>query len=246
MLQSLSLLARTTAYRPIEFVIVGRRADTVRAHAALDRSDADPCCSSRMRAITRILDYDGPPDAALAAMAGASNARGELLLFLGEPLEPLDDDWLTAMLEYAQQPDIGAVGAKIYRRDGHVWHAGVIVPGAVPHLVGRNDLVTRNYAAVSGACLLTSRRAFEAIGGFRSTESAGCSDIDYCLRLRDRGNRIVFTPLARLQCTADAPPALPAAKHITTFHQQWAQRITVDPYYNRNFRQDGPWFVVGL
>lgn len=198
-----------------------------------------------LRARVRFILYDGPPDAALAANAGAAQARGEHLLFLGDELEALSDDWLTALLEFSQQPGIGAVGAKIYRQDDAIWHAGMIVPRAAPHLVWRDDGIARNYAAVSGACLMTARATFEATGGFEAGERVGCSDVDYCLRLQARGERIVLTPHARLRHVG-APPAEADAASRATFQRAWGDRMEYDPYYNRNYRQDGPWFAVGL
>jgi glycosyltransferase involved in cell wall biosynthesis len=258
----LATLLQGTAYEHVECLIVGpgaaaAAADAIRADARTDTgaethgsaaADADAVAVADADALdgrVRFVAYDGPADAALAANAGAAHARGEHLLFLDGDLEPLRDDWLGALLEFSQQPAIGVVGAKIYRSDGVIWHAGIIVPRAAPHLVWRDDLITRNYAAVSGACLMTPRATFEAAGGFRSRAEAGCSDVDYCLRVIERGERIVLTPHARLRHTG-APPAEAGPAHRAIFQQQWAGRMELDPYYNRNYRQDGAWFAVAL
>jgi GT2 family glycosyltransferase len=239
-LRNLSALVRGTAYARCEYVIVGPAAESAWVMSALAASDVD---ALRQRA--RFVAYDGPPDAALAANLGAAHARGEHLLFLDDGLEPLCEDWLSALLEFSQQPGIGAVGAKIYRNDDTIWHGGLIVPRAAPHLVWRDDAITRNYAAVSGACLMTRRATFDALGGFQPGETVGCSDVDYCLRLRERGERIVFTPYARLRHVAAPPPEAGPARRAT-FHRHWRDRMQLDPYYNRNYRQDGPWFAVAL
>src|SRR5204862_7109985 len=121
------------------------------------------------------------------------------LLFLDEALEPVTADWLPALLELSQQPGIGAVGGQLLDRGGHAWHAGIVVTGGQPRCVTRDDGLLRNFSAVSGACLMTPSATFEAAGGFAPTGEAGFSDVDYCLRLRDRGERSVFTPHARLR-----------------------------------------------
>jgi hypothetical protein len=108
-----------------------------------------------------------------------------------------------------------------------------------------DDLITRNYSAVSGACLMTRREVFEALGGFEPMARVGCSDVDYCLRARALGQRTVFTPHAWLRCLT-VPPAEPDAEQRRIFRDRWAPQLPFDPFYNRNYRQDAAWFVVGL
>jgi GT2 family glycosyltransferase len=168
---------------------------------------------------------------------------------VGDDLEPLDADWLSAMLEFSQQPGIGVVGAKIYLQDDIIWHAGIVVPRANPHLVRLDDRITRNYSAVSSACLMTRRDLFDAANGFEPAARVGCSDVDYCLRLRLRlgggSQRIVLTPHARLRHLAPPPPEADAIQR-QTFHARWSADLPFDPYYNRSYRQDAAWFVLAL
>lgn len=235
---SLIALARGTGYAHRECLVVGPRD---RQQPLLDSLDAAVIEALRLRYVA----VEAGTDPALAANLAAAQAIGTHLLFLGADLEPLDEDWLAAMLEFSQQPGIGAVGAKIYERHGPPWHAGIVVPRARPHLVQADDLITRNYSAVSGACLMTPRGLFDAVGGFEPASRVGCSDVDYCLRLRSRGARCVLTPQARLRHIA-APPAEPTALQREIFHDRWGPQLPFDPFYNRNFRQDGAFFVPAL
>jgi GT2 family glycosyltransferase len=150
-----------------------------------------------------------------------------------------------ALLEFSQQPGVGVVGGKTYQRNDLIWHAGIIVPRATPHLVRLDDLITRNYSAVSGGCLMTRRDVFDAVGGFEPADRVGCVDIDYCLRAQAIGQRTVFTPHARLRHLTSAPSE-PDAEQRRIFRDHWGPRLPVDPFYNCNFRQDAAWFVVGL
>jgi GT2 family glycosyltransferase len=248
MRQSLIALARHTTYARRECLVVGPGEHEA---ALIDGLDEDVIESLRLRYVSEDQEIgteryaDANVDAAIAANAAVASARGEHLLFLGDNLEPMDDDWMSAMLEFSQQPGVGAVGAKIYLQDGIIWHAGIVVPRANPHLARLDDRLTRNYSAVSGACLMTRRDLFDAVRGFEPAARVGCSDVDYCLRLRASGQRIVLTPHARLRHLAPPPPEADAIRR-QTFHARWSADLPFDPYYNRAYRQDAAWFVLAL
>ncbi len=99
------------------------------------------------------------------------SARGEHLVFLNDDTEIINPDWLEALLEYSQQPQIGAVGAKLYFADDRLQHVGVMMQDGLPvHQYHRSpkdhpgyfgsNLVVRNYGAVTGACLMTRADVF--------------------------------------------------------------------------------------
>ena len=136
-------------------------------------------------------------------------ARGEHLLFLNDDVEVITPDWLERLLEFSQQAEIGAVGAKLFFPGGHLQHAGVAVLGgrpAHPFYAHRGDhaghfnslLVPRNCSAVTGACLMTRADVFRSMGGFDEGFPLNYNDVDYCLRLIAGGRRVVCTPHARL------------------------------------------------
>jgi glycosyltransferase involved in cell wall biosynthesis/SAM-dependent methyltransferase len=194
----------------------------------------------------------GPFNFAASLNAGAAAAAGEYLLFLNDDTEVIAPDWIERMLEYAAQPGVGAVGAKLFFPDGRLQHAGVLLldggpthpfygfPGDHPghH---RSLLTPRTLLAVTGACLLTPRAAFAAVGGFDTAFPLNYNDVDYCLRLRDRGLRTVFTPHARLyhhetMGRDGAVTVRPWEQDL--FRRRWGGRYPCDPFYNPNLAGD--------
>ncbi|HJL16331.1 MAG TPA: glycosyltransferase family 2 protein [Sandaracinaceae bacterium LLY-WYZ-13_1] len=157
----------------------------------------------------RVVRYDEPFHfSRLNNRAVAERARGEHLLFLNDDTVVLTTGWLEAMLEHAQRPGVGAVGAKLLWRDGTIQHAGIARgPGrfACAHALARRagcdpwDDCVRNVTAVTAACAMVPRAAFEAVGGFDERFAVAYNDVDLCLRLRAAGYRIVYTPHAALQ-----------------------------------------------
>jgi GT2 family glycosyltransferase len=182
-------------------------------------------------------------DRAAAANAGAAGAQGDHLLFLTAPFTSGGDGWLAAMLGFSQQRAIGVVGAKIYA-DGALWHGGLLLPRAVPHLMDREYMLV-NYSAVGGGCLLTRRDTFAAAGGFMADSTVGYPEIDYALRLRALGYRHVVPPHARLRCVGP-PVEFRTPERQAVFGRVWGARQQVDPYYNVNFRQDDGTFTLDL
>jgi glycosyltransferase involved in cell wall biosynthesis len=141
---------------------------------------------------------------------GVSHAATPLVLLLNNDTEALKPGWLEEMVGWMSLKDVGAVGAKLFYPDGTLQHAGVIVGshgGLAEHIfhrlpgnaVGLNFLshAARNVTAVTAACMLTSKAAFDEVKGFDETNfGMEYNDVDYCLRLGQAGKRIVFTPQA--------------------------------------------------
>ena len=138
------------------------------------------------------------------------HATGEHLVLLNDDVEIISSNWLNAMLEYSQDPAIGAVGAKLYFGDGRLQHAGIVLgvsglaahvfhqaPGHHPGYAG-STIGPRNYSAVTAACLMTRRGVWDEVGGFNEQLAIDFNDVDYCLKVRRAGYRVVFTPYAEL------------------------------------------------
>jgi GT2 family glycosyltransferase len=173
---------------------------------------------------------------------GADHARGEHLLLLNDDTEIIDGAWMTTMLELSQEPDIGVVGAKLLFPDGAIENCGVALyrglplcpfrgyPGDHPgHLF--NLLVDRDYLAVSGACQMTRASVFEEIGGYSLAFPVNYGDVDYCLRARAHGYRVVCTPRTQLLHLETASRARAGRKEE---HEAWLDRwgSTNDPFWN--------------
>ena len=145
---------------------------------------------------------------AKACNLGASQAHGKYLLFLNNDTVPLPG-WLDALLATAEaDPTVGAVGSKLLFPDGTIQHAGVIVvqnkrepePLVPVHVHYRkpSDYRPANrpflYQALTAACLLIRRGAFEAAGGYDEGFWNGYEDVDLCFRLQEQGWHLVYQP----------------------------------------------------
>lgn len=172
----------------------------------------------------------------------------EYILFLNNDTEVITENWIEEMLGLMQTPEIGAVGAKLLYKDNTVQHAGIIVPlheglpghafktlpgSSMGYLSYAN--VVRNYSAVTGACMLTRRSYFEEVGGFDEENlSESYNDVDYCLKLREKGYRIVFTPYAELyHHEGKTRGRRVPVRNEYHFRKRWGH-IRLDPYYNPN------------
>jgi GT2 family glycosyltransferase len=209
----------------------------------------------QQRAGVRVLTWDQPFNFAAVNNLAASQARGDVLLFLNNDVEAINPDWLEQMLAHALRPEVGAVGAKLYYPDDTVQHAGIIlgVGGVAGHShrhyprtdagYARRLRVVQNLSAVTGACLMTRRAVFEQVGGFDERFVLIYNDVDLCLRLRQKGYVIVWTPWAELyhhESTTrggDNTPQKQArvAGEVALLRSRWGDVLgTGDPYYNPN------------
>jgi O-antigen biosynthesis protein len=115
-------------------------------------------------------------------------------------------------------------------------------PGVSPGYAG-SALIVRNYSAVTGACLMTRRTVFEEVGRFDERFPTDFNDVDYCLRLRRAGYRVVFTPWAQLYHHESASFGAKRRHDFDAFaemRRRWADVIDRDPYYNPNLTRDYP------
>jgi O-antigen biosynthesis protein len=206
----------------------------------------DDSYSDARRDGLRVLRCPDPFNYSRANNTGARHARGDVLVFLNDDTQVIEPDWLTAMLEQAQRPEVGAVGAKLLYPDGRIQHAGVVlgIGGVAAHAFaglpaedrgyfGLADVV-RNCSAVTAACMMVRRQVFEHVGGFEEQLTIGCNDVDLCLRLRARGYLVVYTPLAVLYHHESATRG---SVHPTLDEERvwerWGDTIgRGDPYYN--------------
>ncbi len=177
-------------------------------------------------------------------------ADGEYVLLLDPGLEALSTGWLEALLQHAQRAEVGAVGGKLVSKEGNTLQAGLVLDleekEDLPHLFYRAynrehpgfrmyiNLV-RNCSALSKACMMFRKESFEAVGGFDAEHLEDVfGDVDLCLRLRERGYLIVYTPYAefvqhRVDSTAGLKP-----EQACYARERWAGVLKNDPYYNPN------------
>jgi GT2 family glycosyltransferase len=188
---------------------------------------------------------------------GAAKADGDYLLFLNDDMEVISPDWVERMLEHGQWPEVGAVGAKLYFGDGRLQHCGVtFLQGVLPsHHFYRErgdhpgywagNMLVRNYSAVTGACLLTRTDLFHELGGWDLAVPLNFTDMDYCMRLTERGYRIVFQPDAELHHFESVSKEGCFQHELDRFVRRWGHRWKVDPLYSPHLTQREGDFRIG-
>lgn len=178
----------------------------------------------------------------------AAASHGEVLLFVNDDVRALDVGWLGLLAAQALRPEIGAAGARLLYPDGHVQHAGVVLglAGASGHvLAGLGSehpgylgmaVLSRDVTAVTGACMATRRQVFEQLGGFDEGLGLDFNDIDYCLRARSRGLRIVFEPGAELVHHESPSRGTSGSEETASaFLARWGAAVDDgDPFFNPN------------
>ncbi|WP_188261076.1 glycosyltransferase family 2 protein [Azospirillum tabaci] len=247
-----SLLAKTD-YPDYEIVLVDHDSADPRSRPFFDSLARDPR--------VRVADFHGPFNWAAINNAAAGVCRGDALCFLNNDVVATHPDWLGEMVSLLARPGVGAVGAKLLYPNGTVQHAGVVLgaEGAAGHAfvgLGADEpghlgqaVLPRTVSAVTGACLLTSRAAFEAVGGFDMVRlPVAYADVDYCLKLQGAGLRVLWTPHARLyhletqtRGTDDTPEKMERlAGEARQLRARWGERLSNDPFYNPHFERLGP------
>lgn len=262
----LTSLIDLTGYENCEILVLDNGSDEADAVAYLEELRA--LNSPRLR----VLEHPGPFNFSAMNNRGAREARGEYLLLLNNDTAVLDGEWLAEMLGLAQQPDVGAVGAKLFYPDGKIQHAGVILgigdaPAEHPFLgraadddgyFGRLKL-PQDLSAVTAACLLVRKALYQEVGGLDEERfQVSYNDVDFCLRLRRKGYRVVFTPHARLlhegsvsqnaqvEDRARGAKLARFAAEQDRFLDGWRREVAYDPAYNRNLSAHGRDFLIEI
>jgi GT2 family glycosyltransferase len=203
----------------------------------------------------RLVDFSEPFNFARKINRGVVASRGEVLVLLNDDTEVREPGWLEAMLVYALDPEVGAVGARLLFADDRIQHAGVAgVRGNPGHPYyglpadtvghGGNALVPSDVLAVTAACLMTSRACFESVGGLSGSFPVNYNDIDYCLKLRQNGLRIVVTPDAVLyHHESSSRSGEVAPDELALVRRRWGRWLRDDPFYGPNFPSGNADFV---
>jgi GT2 family glycosyltransferase len=187
---------------------------------------------------------------------GARHATGEYIMTFNDDIEVISPDWIEAMLSIGQNPEVGVVGAKLHFEDGKIQHVGVTfwegLPDHIRRGFGRDDpgyffstVGQRNYLAVTGACALTRRSVFEAVGGYDETFRINYNDIDYCLKVYRAGFRIVYAAQAELYHYESRSRVREVSDmEIQLFLERWGDFVRDDPYYSHYFDAHPPRFEL--
>ncbi len=241
-----------TRYPSLELIVADNDSDEADALALLSELAGDPR--------VKVLRVPGPFNFSAINNAAAAASDGEVLVLLNNDVEITDPEWLEEMLSRVLQPGVGAVGAKLFYPDGRIQHAGVVLGmgGVAGHCfagaLGNHPgsplgelFLARDVSAVTGACLAIKRRVFEEIGGFdQQNLPVAFNDVDLCLRLRERGYRIVWTPFAKLvhheSASRGSDLALGKQERFKAecayMVQRWRDQLNYDPFYSPNLSLD--------
>lgn len=175
--------------------------------------------------------------------AAREAADAGYILFLNNDTEVITPDWIESMLEHAQRPEVAAVGARLFYPTGAVQHEGVIMgiaggsAGNVDHggYFGLGETI-RNCSAVTAACMMTGAETFWSLGGFDEQLRVAFNDVDFCLRARENGYQIVYTPYAQLyHYESVSRGSLHPMEDEQFFRDRWGNPGEYkDPYYNPN------------
>jgi GT2 family glycosyltransferase len=183
----------------------------------------------------------------LINFAAREAGETDFLLFLNNDTEVIAPDWIEAMVEHGQRPEVGAVGARLLLPDGTPQHEGILVgphgglPANMDHR-GTYDLeaTVHNCAAVTFACALLRPEVFWALGGLDEQFDVAFQDVDFCLRAGEKGYWIVYTPHALLYHDEGGTRGRVGKTHpdadTTLFLDRWGGYR--DPFYNPNFDPD--------
>ncbi len=201
----------------------------------------------------RVIRYPHPFNYARMMNLAAGAVRADVLVFLNNDTEVIAPDWIEAMLEHVLRPEVGAVGARLRLSDGRSQHEGILLgTGGWAHnlrhegLWGRGDIV-RDTSAITGACLMMRREVWDRVGGNDERLRIAYNDIDVCLRVRQAGYQVVYTPYAELFHHESATRgSFEHPDEAGIFERRWRVKDHVDPYYGPSYVPHSPFFQLDV
>ncbi len=245
--QCITSIQKRTDYPHWEIILVDNGSDDPAALAYFQQIAQQPNI--------RVLRDDRPFNYSALNNQAVAIARGELVGLINNDIEVMSPGWLGEMVSLALQPDVGAVGARLWYPDMTLQHGGVILgPGgvavhahkALPRglhgYAGRAALI-QSFSAVTAACLVVRKSLYQQVGGLDEQNlSVAFNDVDFCLRLREAGYRNVWTPYAELLHHESATRGEDVApekrarfeREIAFMQKRWGALIADDPAYNPN------------
>ncbi len=199
----------------------------------------------------RVISYPHRFNYARMVNLAARMVECDALLFLNNDTEVISPNWIEALLEHAMRPEVGAVGPRLYFGDGRVQHEGIIL-GAwgdwatnLDHrgFQHRGEIV-RNVSAVTGACTMIRPTVYWQVGGNDERLRVAYNDVDLCLRIRQAGYQIVYTPYAELYHHEGLESSgLPASRGRPAPRVRWHPMQSIDPYYSPVLSDQAPFQI---
>ncbi len=243
------------------------------------RSYYEELGSGAMKDLVKVVDYTAWAEAngkkqngfnySAVVNYGVSQSSGEYVILLNNDTQVITVNWIEELLMYAQRSDVGAVGGKLYFPDRKIQHAGVVLGLGAHRTAGHSHYgqagmnlgymgrlcYAQDVSAVTGACLMIARSKYDEVGGFDEGFAVSLNDVDFCLKLREKGYLNVFTPFAELYHYESLSRGLDLEgknaerydRESEHFRTKWKDVLAKgDPYYNPNFSLDRSDFSLNV
>lgn len=242
----LDSIREKTSYRNYEIIIVENNSEEPETLAFYKK-----IAGERIKIVT----WEGEFNYSAINNFGVRHARGDYLLLLNNDVEIINGDWMEEMLSHCQRKEVGIVGAKLYYPDNTIQHAGIIIgiggvagsifvglPRAFSGYLHKAS-IQLDLSAVTAACMLVKRSVFEQVGGLEEKLKVAFNDVDFCLRVREKGYLVVYDPYAELyhyeSKTRGAEDTKEKVRRFQTeieyMRSHWIGLLKKgDPYYNCN------------
>lgn len=249
--QALQSIFEKTTYPRYEIIIIENNSDDAETFAYYDKLMAahENC---------RVVRWQGGFNFSAINNFGRGMAQGRYLLLLNNDVEVINGTWLEEMLSLCSQPGVGIVGAKLYYPDNTLQHAGVITGlggfAGHSHKYARRDgsgymfrtATVQNFSAVTAACMMVKTSVFDAVGGLDPEFTVAFNDVDFCLRVRNAGYRVLYTPYAELYHHESKSRGLDKKGDAKArfdgeqarLKELYGSTLTQDPFYNPNLTLD--------
>ena len=248
-----------STYDNYEIVIVENNSETAEIRTYYEEISRHPR--------VQVVEYKGDFNYSKINNFGVQYAKGEYLLLLNNDTEVITPDWMEELLMYAMRKDVGVAGAKLYYPDKTIQHAGIVIGLGAHRTAGHTHYripeanvgymgrlcYAQDVTAVTGACMMVSKALYEELGGLDESFTVALNDVDFCLRVREKGLLNIFTPFAELYhyesksrgSDKKDERALRYQQESDRFRVKWADALAKgDPYYNPNFSLDHSDFTV--
>lgn len=248
---------KNTNYTPFEVIILDNNSDDSETLIYLKAIARDK--RVRVLPVPEAFNYSAINN------YGVSEAQGDLIALCNNDLRVMHPDWLSEMASHALRPDIGAVGAKLLYDNDRIQHAGVILgvngmaghahklfPGDADGYCSRLKVI-HNLSALTAACLVMRRTTFMEVGGLNEKDlKVAFNDVDLCLRIREAGYRLLWTPFAQLvhlesASRGDEESMTDKARfqrELNYMRAHWGGELDNDPAYSPNLTLDNEHFIL--
>jgi GT2 family glycosyltransferase len=240
---------RHTTYPDIEFIVAIERGNV---QSAAQKRFVDTLRADRR---VRVTIYDERPfNYSRTNNRAVAQSDAPLVCFLNDDVEVISHDWLEKLVARVLLDGIGAVGAMLYYPTNTIQHAGVILgmggvaghpflnrPRGSKGYFGR-AILEQDLSCVTAACMVARREAFNRAGGFDEELAIAFNDVDLCMRLRDNGWRVVWTPTVEMFHHESASVGQHNAPHrhslfqheVKVMRERWGDMLDADPFFNAN------------